>query len=184
MYLFPRIYVLVDFKKNIIIMILLQFLYSNKTRDIQNNLHLVQIQLLHVHFIFFSSCLSSVHFVVRPTLSETSSACCRFQVCQLGVISPCTSPTVWRTEDVNCENSSSTFGGDRGERLEIEQERERRKDMIIGSSCCQVRLQYVLAQFSTNSLKSLSVAAGCWQHLQWYTNAWISFCLIFLGSEI
>jgi len=74
-----------------------------------------------------------VHFDVRPPINETSSALCKFQfysrksgnagehpVCQLGVISPCTSLTIWRTEDVNCENSSSTFGGDGEECLGIE----------------------------------------------------------------
>lgn len=36
-------------------------------------------------------------------------------VCGLGAISLCTSPTVWRDEDVNSDNTSSTVGGDGGE---------------------------------------------------------------------
>lgn len=35
--------------------------------------------------------------------------------CGLGAISSCTSPTIWRDEDVNSENSSSTVGEDGGE---------------------------------------------------------------------
>lgn len=39
----------------------------------------------------------------------------------------------------------------------------------------------MLALFSSDSMKSLSIAVGCWQLLQWYTNAWVYFRFIFVG---